>query len=131
MKATGEFSVDLQPLEPFANGSVGNLLGRLSISKTFSGDLTAESRGEMLSARTNTADSAGYVAIEQVSGTLQGKLGAFVLQHYGILKRGEQRLILEVVPDSGTGELENLAGSMTIRIEAGRHFYEFEYTLGV
>ena len=128
MRATGEFAVSLQPLEPFANGSAGIRLDRLSITKTFHGDLVAESLGEMLSVTTNAEDSAGYVAVEQVEGALQGKTGTFVLQHFGIIRRGEQQLILEVVPDSGTGQLENLSGKMSIKIENGKHFYEFEYS---
>jgi hypothetical protein len=110
-------------------GSEEISLDRLSITKTFSGDLVATSQGEMLSVRTKAEDSAGYVAIEQVDGTLRGKSGTFVLQHFGIINRSEQHLILEVVPDSGTGQLENLSGKMTIKIEKGEHFYEFEYTL--
>lgn len=129
MKAKGEFEVDLQPLEPFTTGKAGTRLARLSITKTFKGDLVANSLGEMFSAMTSTEGSAGYVAIEQVDGRLHDKAGTFVLQHYGILKRGEQRQVLEVVPDSGTGQLENLAGSMTIRIADGKYFYEFDYTL--
>jgi hypothetical protein len=129
MIAKGEFEVNLQPLEPFTPGKAGVRLARLSITKTFYGDLSANSLGEMLSAVTSTDGSAGYLAMEQVDGQLHGKAGTFVLQHFGILKRGEQRLVLEVVPDSGTGELENLAGSMTINIADGKHFYTFDYTL--
>lgn len=130
MQAKGEFEVNLQPLDSYAKGSEGINLGRLSIDKTFSGDLSATSRGEMLSARTSVQGSAGYVAIEQVAGTLQGKSGTFVLQHFGIMNRGESRLVLEVVPDSGTGELAGLSGKLSINIEGGKHFYEFEYSLG-
>lgn len=127
--ATGTFSVKLLPLEPYAVGSDGITLGRLSIDKTFQGELSAQSQGEMLSALTPTEGSAGYVAIEQVSGTLHGKKGSFVLQHFGISEPDDQRLILEVVPDSGTGKLFGLNGKMTIFIEDGQHRYEFEYTL--
>lgn len=129
MKATGTFSVKLLPLEPYAMGSDGVNLGRLSIDKTFEGDLSAQSQGEMLSALTPTEGSAGYVAIEQVSGTLHGKKGSFVLQHFGISDPDRQRLILEVVPDSGTGKLAGLRGKMAIFIEDGHHFYELEYEL--
>jgi hypothetical protein len=129
MRARGEFTVNLQPLEPFIKGSAGVHLERLSITKTFHGDLVAASQGEMLSVRTDDKDSAGYVAIEQVDGALKGKTGTFVLQHYGIINRGEQRLVLEVVPDSGTGKLESLSGKMIIKIENGKHFYEFDYSL--
>ena len=83
----------------------------------------------MLSVTTKVKGSAGYVAIEQVNGTLQGKRGTFVLQHFGIASYGENRLVLEVVPDSGTGELANLSGTMTISIEDDKHIYEFDYTL--
>ena len=129
MQATGEFEVNLQLLDPFAKGSEGISLGRMSIDKTFRGDLVAESQGEMLSVTTKVKGSAGYVAIEQVNGTLQGKRGTFVLQHFGIASHGENRLVLEVVPDSGTGQLANLSGKMTINIEEDKHTYEFDYTL--
>jgi hypothetical protein len=129
MRATGEFTVSLQPLEPFMEGSAGVRLERLSITKTFNGDLAATSQGEMLSVRTNSEDSAGYVAVEQVDGAVNGKTGTFVLQHYGVINRGEQHLVLEVVPDSGTGQLEGLSGRMIIKIENGKHLYEFDYWL--
>lgn len=129
MKAVGEFEVALNPMDPYAQGFGGNTLGRLSIDKRFTGDLDAASKGEMLSAMTPVKGSAGYVAIEQVSGSLSGKTGGFVLQHFGTMSRGQDRLVLEVVPDSGTGELAGLAGKMTINIEGGQHCYEFEYEL--
>jgi hypothetical protein len=129
MQAAGEFEVDLQPLDPFTKGNEGITLGRMSIDKTFRGDLVAKSQGEMLSVITNVKGSAGYVAVEQVNGTLQGNRGTFVLQHFGITDRGENRLVLEVVPDSGTGQLANLSGKMTLKIEYGKHFYEFDYSL--
>jgi hypothetical protein len=129
MRATGDFSVDLQPLEPFTSGSAGTHLQRMSITKTFKGDLVGQSLGEMLSVTATAENSAGYVAIEQVEGALRGKGGTFVLQHFGIIKRGAQRLVLEVVPDSGTGQLEGLAGEMIINVENGKHRYAFDYTL--
>jgi hypothetical protein len=129
MRATGEFEVSLQPLDSFAKGSEGITLGRMSIDKTFRGDLVADSQGEMLSVTTGVDGSAGYVAIEQVTGTLGGKSGTFVLQHFGIMSHGQNRLILEVVPDSGTGQLAGLSGEMTIKIEDGKHSYEFDYSL--
>lgn len=127
MKATGTFAVNLQPLDAYATGSEGVTLGRMSIDKTFHGDLEAKSVGEMLTALTPVQDSAGYVAIEQVSGVLHGKKGTFVLQHFGISEPDTQRLTLEVVPDSGTGKLVGLAGQMAIFIEEGQHVYEFDY----
>lgn len=129
MKIQGKFDVTLNPLETFAAGVEGLMLGRLSIEKTFHGDLSAKSRGEMLSAKTTVKGSAGYVAIEQVEGSLSGMKGSFALQHFGIMNAGQSRLILEVVPDSGTRELVGLSGSMEIKIESGQHFYVFEYHL--
>ena len=129
MKATGTFEVDLQPQSFHAEGSDGRMLGRMTIDKTFSGDLSAASKGEMISAMTTTEGSAGYVALEQVEGNLNGKTGSFVLQHFGVLNRGENRLVLEVIPDSGAGDLAGLSGTMAIRIEDGKHYYDFDYVL--
>lgn len=129
MKITGEFQVKLQPMDSYAKGEEGINLGRLSIDKTFSGALNATSKGEMLSALTPTKGSAGYVAIEQVTGSLSGKNGSFVLQHFGTMNRGKDHLVLEVVPDSGSGELTGLSGNMLIKVEGGKHLYEFDYEL--
>lgn len=129
MKATGEFVVELKPVAPYAQGVGGVQIGRMSLEKQFSGDLTATSKGEMLSAMTAAPGSAGYVVIEQVQGTLAGKVGSFVLQHFGIMDKGNARLILEVVPDSGSADLSGLSGNMAIIIEDGKHLYEFEYDL--
>jgi len=101
----------------------------MSIDKQFHGDLEATSKGEMLSAMTDTKGSAGYVAIERVTGKLQGRSGSFVLQHTGTMTRGEPQLTITVVPDSGSGQLVGLTGKMTIKITDGKHFYDFEYTL--
>lgn len=129
MKVSGNFDVKLGPLQSYAKGENNIRLGRMSIDKAFHGGLEATSKGEMLSAMTPVQGSAGYVAIEQVTGALSGKQGSFVLQHYGIMHDGENQLILEVVPASGTGELAGLTGEMTIIIEDGEHYYEFEYGL--
>ncbi|OWK41591.1 DUF3224 domain-containing protein [Fimbriiglobus ruber] len=127
-KVRGSFEVKLDPL-PTYNTTEGNLLGHLSIDKQFHGELEATSKGEMLSAGTAVKGSAGYVAIERVTGTLGGRTGAFVLQHSATMNRGEPQLLITVVPDSGTGELTGLTGRMGIEITQGKHFYDFEYTL--
>lgn len=121
--------MELPALEASFSGSEGIAVGRRSIVQRFEGDLSAESRGEMLSAITAVQGSAGYVAIEQVSGTLGGRQGSFVLQHSGLMDRGQQRLLLEVLPDSGSGGLSGLRGSMEIRNEAGQHSYILTYEL--
>lgn len=99
------------------------------MDKRFHGDLEATSKGEMLTAGTSVEGSAGYVAIERVSGTLHGRRGTFVLQHSGTMTRGAPQLTITVVPDSGTNELVGLAGRMVITIADGKHSYDFEYTL--
>jgi len=127
-RATGTFEVKLAP-QSSDEEPQGSTLARLSIDKQFRGDLEATSKGEMLSAGTRVQGSAGYVAIERVTGTLHGRRGSFVLQHSGTMTRGAPQLTVRVVPDSGTGELTGIAGSMTIIVEPGRHAYEMEYRL--
>jgi hypothetical protein len=122
--ATGTFEVKLAPQPTDAPG-----LGRLSIDKQFHGDLEGTSKGEMLSAMTETKGSAGYVAMEKVTGALHGRTGTFVLQHSGTMNRGVASLSVTVVPDSGTDKLVGLTGKMAIKVEGGKHSYEFEYTL--
>jgi Protein of unknown function (DUF3224) len=125
-KAAGTFDVKINPLAPY-NTSGEAKLARLSIDKHFHGDLEATSQGEMLSAGTDTKGSAGYVAIERVTGTLNGRSGGFTLQHNATMTRGAPYLNISVVPDSGTGELAGLSGTMHIIIAKGQHSYEFEY----
>jgi hypothetical protein len=128
MHASGAFEVKLNPL-PAYNTSADTKLGRMSIDKQFHGGLEGTSQGEMLSAMTDIKGSAGYVAIERVNGTLDGRRGSFVLQHNATMNRGEPFLNIIVVPDSGSGELAGLTGSMKIIIAEGRHSYEFDYAL--
>jgi hypothetical protein len=127
--ASGTFEVELTPQKPDNKEAESANLGRMSIDKQFHGDLEATSKGEMLSAMTDVKGSAGYVAIERVTGTLHDRSGSFVLQHSGTMTRGEPQLSVTVVPDSGTSELTGLAGTLTIRIADKQHFYEFDYTL--
>ena len=126
--ASGTFEVKLSP-QPLADPAADSMLGRMTIDKTFSGDLQATSKGEMLMAGTPVKGSAGYVAIERVNGTLQGRSGTFVLQHTGTMNRGAPELRVTVVPDSGTGELAGLVGTLSIDIFDGKHFYAFDYAL--
>jgi hypothetical protein len=123
--ATGTFEVKLTPQA--SDGKT--VIGRMTLDKQFHGDLDGTSRGEMLALRTADNTSGGYVAMEQVTATLNGRAGTFALQHTGTMTRGAQQLSITVVPDSGTEQLVGLAGTMTIKIEGGKHFYDFEYTL--
>ena len=124
-RARGTFDVKLVP-QPDADTS----LGRLTIEKQFQGDLEGTSKGQMLAIQT-TMGSAGYVAMETVTGTIGGKSGTFALQHGGTMNRGVGTLTVTVVPDSGTGELEGISGSLAIIIADGQHRYEFDYMLPV
>jgi hypothetical protein len=125
-RASGSFEVKLNPLAVNEEDSVR---GRMSIDKQFHGELEGTSQGEMLTAMSSVKGSAGYVAIERVTGTLNGRKGSFVLQHTGIMNRGEPQLTITVVPDSGTDQLTGLAGKMSIDISDGKHSYVLEYTL--
>jgi hypothetical protein len=130
LHATGPFDVKLVPQKPDNPQAEGAGIGRMSIDKRFHGDLDATSQGEMISFRTQEPTSAGYVAIERVTGTLHGLQGSFVLQHNTTANRGVARQSIAVLPDSGTGDLVGLAGTMTIIIaEGGAHSYVFDYSL--
>jgi len=124
--ASGTFEVKLAP-QTLADPA--SALSRMSIDKQFHGDLEATSKGEMLSAMTEVKGSGVYVAVERVTGTLQGRSGTFLLHHTGIMTRGVPQLSVTVVPDSGTGQLAGLAGKMDIKIDDGKHSYTFDYTL--
>lgn len=124
--ATGTFEVKLSP-QSTAEKVEG--LGRMSIDKQFHGDLEATSKGEMLTAGTVEKGSAGYVAIEWVSGRLHGRTGTFALQHNATMNRGVPSLSITVVPDSGTGQLVGLSGTLKIVIADGKHSYDFDYTI--
>lgn len=127
--ATGPFDVKVVPQKPDNPQAEAAAFGRMSLDKQFHGELEATSQGEMLSLLDKAKGSGGYVALERVSGTLQGRAGTFALQHHATMNRGTPELAITVIPDSGTGELTGLSGSMEIRIEAGRHFYDFNYSL--
>jgi hypothetical protein len=118
-KASGTFEVKLTPQEE----------GRMSIDKQLKGDIEGTSKGTMLMASGTVEGSAGYVAIEKITGTLAGRKGSFYLQHNGTMNRGKPSLTITVIPDSGTEELVGLEGKMNIIIADGKHSYEFEYTL--
>jgi hypothetical protein len=126
--ATGKFEVTLGPIGDDDQGA-GSTIGRMTVNKRFVGDLVGTSRGEMMTALTETEGSAGYVAIERVTGTLHGRQGSFVLQHGGIMTRGAPQLTVLVVPDSGTEQLVGLSGRMAIIVTEGDHTYDFQYSL--
>lgn len=127
--AVGTFEVTMKP-ETLSEVAAASGLGRMSIRKLFQGQLEATSVGEFLSAMGSQKGSAGYVAMECVTGTLDGMAGSFVLQHKGTMTRGEPELSVTVVPDSGTDELAGLSGVMKIDVIDRVHHYEFRYSLG-
>ncbi len=123
-KATGTFDVTITPVtDPTA------VPGRMTIDKTFAGELSGKSDGEMLTAMTAVQGSAGYVAVEKVTGTLAGKSGSFILLHHGVMSAVGEAQHIVVVPDSGTDALAGLSGSMRIINDAGAHSYEFDYEI--
>jgi hypothetical protein len=124
---SGAFDVKMTPQ---TSTNEAAQIGRFSLDKTYHGDLTATAAGEMLAVMTAEKGSAGYTAIERVTGTLAGRKGTFALQHSATMNRGTPDLTIVVIPDSGTDGLAGLTGRMQIRIEAGgKHFYDFTYAL--
>jgi hypothetical protein len=126
--ASGTFDVKLAPVGEADKGD-GSTLGTYSLDKQYHGDLEASAKGTMLTAGTEVKGSAGYVAVERVTGALKGHKGSFALQHNGTLTRGAPQQNIVVVPDSGTGQLTGLTGKLTVIIESGSHSYEFDYSL--
>jgi len=122
--ATGAFEVKMTP-----QAGDDPKLGRMLLDKHYHGDLEAESKGQMLTGGTDVKGSAGYVAMERVNGTLNGRKGTFILQHTGTMKRGAPQLSVTVVPDSGTEELVGLSGQLNIQIADGKHSYRLEFSL--
>jgi hypothetical protein len=128
--ASGAFDVKVTPQKPDTQIARTANLGRLTIDKQFHGDLEASAKGEMLATQTEVKGSAGYVALERVTGKLQGRAGSFVLLHSATMTRGAPETTITVVPDSGTGELTGIAGSMRIKVAPdGSHSYEFEFRI--
>ncbi|MCY3695506.1 MAG: DUF3224 domain-containing protein [Chloroflexi bacterium] len=126
--ARGSFEVNIEPEPPYLeDGGVKLNLNR--VEKQYSGDMVGSARAHMLAAYTTTPGSAGYVAIEHFSGTVNGKSGSLALQHSGTMDRGEASLTVTVVPDSGTGELAGIAGTLELNSEEAGHTYVFEYEL--
>jgi hypothetical protein len=129
--AAGAFDVKVTPQKPDTQIARAANLGRLTIDKRFHGDLEGIGKGEMLATQTEVPGSAGYVAMERVTCALKGRNGSFVLQHSATMTRGTPKASIAVVPDSGTGELQGISGTMTITVGAdGSHSYEFEYKIG-
>jgi hypothetical protein len=125
---TGEFTVAMQP-ETMSAVAADSGIGRMSLNKHYQGALQAEGKGEMLAYMDRALGSGVYVAVERVTGAVEGRSGSFLLHHTGIMTRGAPGLAVAVVPDSGSGELAGLSGTLNIRIEGGKHYYDFDYTL--
>jgi hypothetical protein len=123
---TGEFTVVMQA-ETLSALAADSGIGRMSLDKRYHGALQAEGKGEMLAHLDRALGSGAYVALERVSGTLDGRSGAFLLHHTGVMTRGAPGLT--VAPDSGSGDLSGLRGTLQIRIEGGQHYYDLDYTL--
>ncbi len=129
-RATGTFDVKVTPQKPDTQVARAANLNRLTIDKRFHGDLEGVSKGEMLALQADVKGSAGYVALERVTGKLKGKTGSFVLQHSATMTRGETESRISVLPDSATGELRGLTGTMTITVgEDGAHSYAFDFRI--
>lgn len=128
MKVSGTFTVAMDGEPPFDD--IANVtMARARSDKRFSGPLEGSSQLHILAARTAISNSAAYVGLERIEGELDGRSGSFLTVHLGVRNRGDDRLTIDIVPDSGTGELRGIMGQMTIRIVDGQHYYELEYHL--
>jgi hypothetical protein len=127
-RATGSWTVSMKPAAPTGR-SGRTTLGRMLLDKQYSGDLVATGSGEMLTAVTDTPGAASYVAIEQVTGTLDGRKGSFVLHHLGTMAGGTDHLVIAIVAESGTGQLTGITGQFTLEVVEGKHRFELEYAL--
>lgn len=128
MHATGTFQIQMTGEPPYATDD-GVALARAVFTKQFTGDLVGDGRVEFLGARTPVDGSAGYVALERIAGTLGGRAGSFCTIHHGVMDRGARQLTITIVPDSGTGALTGLRGTMTIDIVDKVHHYTIDYAL--
>ncbi len=127
-RVSGPFDVTRTPVgEPEREGCTET--ARMLLDKQYFGDLAATGKGQMLTAMTDTKGSAAYVAIERVTGTLGGKTGSFVIQHAGTMSGGAEQLAIGIVPDSGTGQLAGITGTMAIRVVERKYFYDVDYAL--
>jgi hypothetical protein len=126
--ASGSFDITMTPASPPEHEG-RTAIGRMLLDKQYAGGLSATGKGEMLTAVTDTPGSAAYVAIERISGTLKGRKGSFVIQHTGTMSGGAQQLTINVVADSGTGELAGISGTLALKVVERKHFYEFDYVL--
>ena len=124
--ARGPMEVNIDAEPPFLEQE-GLKLNRNTVRKEFSGDMVGTSEAQMIAAFTGTPGSAGYVAIEYFTGSVDGKLGSFVLQHSGLMNRGDAQLAVTIVPDSGAGELTGISGTLEIDNDDGQHSYVLHY----
>jgi hypothetical protein len=127
-RASGSFAVTISP-QPAQDGVGDPGIGRMGLHKRFEGGLQAEAHGQMLATRGAVDGSAAYVAMDRVEGELQGRRGGFSLCHCGLMDRGQPSLEVRIVPDSGTGELQGIHGTLAIRIEGKEHFYDLDYEI--
>jgi hypothetical protein len=125
---TGEFTVKMNP-ETMSEVAADTGVGRMSLDKQYHGALDAAGKGEMLAYMDRALMSGAYLAMERVEGVLEGRRGSFLLHHTGVMERGAPSLTVAVVPDSGRDELAGLSGKLNIRIEGGKHYYDFDYAL--
>lgn len=125
-RATGSLTVTMTPAAPIER-SGRTTLARMLLDKQYDGDLVATGKGEMLTAVTDTQGAASYVAIEHVTGTLDGRTGSFVLHHLGTMAGSVDQLVMAIVAESGTGELAGISGQFAVKVVDGKHLFEFDY----
>ena len=117
-----------EPLDLGGDGAVA--FSRVTLRKAFSGPMTGTSVVAMTAATVGETP-AGYVAVEHVTGTLEGRTGSFVLQHSGVVDGGAQAARGVVLPGTATGELAGLRGTVELTHGADGAVLVLEYEVGV
>lgn len=125
--ATGTFDVTITLVQPAPDAAPGSP-GRMILAKTFHGGIEGTGAGEML-ATMDPEQSGAYVALERVTGTVDGRKGSFALVHRGVMDKGAQELSITIVPGSGTEDLAGISGVFHLTIDGSEHRYDLEYGL--
>jgi hypothetical protein len=103
-----QFEVTSWDETPFDQGTGVAKLTEALVAKNYTGDVegTSTTKWLMVYAPDNTAT---FVGLERIRGTVAGKHGSLVLQHVGRFEDGSADASLTVI--SGTDELKAASGS--------------------
>jgi Protein of unknown function (DUF3224) len=118
--ATGRIDVKTYEPQPYEEVDDGPNLVQIHVTETFSGDIEGEGVVRFLQA-VRTDESASFVGIERVTGSIDGRQGSFLLQDAGTLEGQAVKGDWFVIPGSGTGDLTGLRGEGGFSAQLGQH----------